>query len=185
MRHIIRLFLDDLSVYREGILAQGFWALEIHRFGRFTLRIRPRPLRAVFRAVHIFLSKLSEIAFGISLPAQAQIGRRLLIEHFGGIIVHGSAVIGDDCIIRQGVTIGMSHRERYSEAPRIGDRVDIGAGAKLLGGISIGDDAAIGANAVVLHDVPANHAAVGVPAVNRPRRNVPLAEPIAPVAAGR
>ena len=178
---IIKLFLDDLSVYREGLLAQGFWALQIYRFGRFTLAIRPRPLRAVFRAVHILLMKISEMVFGISLPAQAQIGRRLMIEHFGGIIVHGFAVIGDDCIIRQGVTIGISHRERHTEAPRIGNRVDIGAGAKILGGIAIGDDAAIGANAVVLRDVPANNSAVGVPAINRPRRIVVVSEPTSPL----
>ena len=79
-------------------------------------------------------------------------------------------MIGDDVTVRQGVTIGNRHLERPLDVPRIGNRVNIGAGAKILGAVMIGDDVSIGANAVVLKDVPSNSTAVGVPAIVRPRR---------------
>ena len=104
------------------------------------------------------------------------LGRRFVIEHVGAIVVSGAATFGDDCIIRQGVTVGLRHTGDL-RCPRIGNRVDIGAGAKLLGGITIGDDAAIGANAVVLTDVPAGCAAVGIPAKIIPRKHAPTEQP--------
>jgi serine O-acetyltransferase len=114
----------------------------------------------------------SQILTGIDLPCEVTIGHRFRIEHFGGIIVSGDTVIGDDCILRNGVTIGM---KKIGEpgSPVIGNRVEIGAGAKILGKIHIGDDAQIGANAVVIRDVPAGHIAVGIPARNIPRKDLP------------
>ena len=76
-----------------------------------------------------------------------------MIEHFGGIVVHGSSVIGDDCIIRQGVTIGNRRLDDPLGAPTLGSRVNVGAGAKILGRVTIGDDVNIGANAVVITDI--------------------------------
>ena len=105
---------------------------------------------------------------GIELPCETTVGRRVVIEHFGGIIISGDAVIGDDVVIRNGVTIGL-RRTGEKGAPVIGNRVDIGTGAKILGAIKIGDDVVIGANAVVLQDIPANSLAVGVPAKIKPR----------------
>ena len=81
----------------------------------------------------------------------------------------GDSALGDDVVIRNGVTIGL-RRTGVPGSPKIGDRVDIGAGAKILGSITVGDDAIIGANAVVLHDVPPNCVAIGVPARILPRR---------------
>lgn len=164
---------EDLRGYREGLLAQGFWALQVYRFGHARFGVRSPWIRKPWGALHLLLAKFIELSCGISIGATAQIGRRLVIEHFGGIVIHGHAVIGDDCMIRQGVTIGNKNRERPLEAPTIGSRVDIGAGAKLLGAIYIGDDSSIGANAVVLIDVPANAIAVGVPAILKPRRATP------------
>ena len=77
-------------------------------------------------------------------------------------------VIGDDCVLRQGVTLGNRYLDRPGDAPVLGRRVNVGAGAKLLGPVQIGDDAVIGANAVVLHDVPAGATVVGIPAVPSP-----------------
>ena len=114
--------------------------------------------------MHYALLKLSEVFFGICIPPKVKIGRRLVIEHFGPTVIHGLTEIGDDCVIRQGVTIGNRYHDRPAEAPKLGNRVDVGAGAKILGGIVIGDDVAIGANAVVLVDVPSGCTAVGVPA---------------------
>jgi len=96
------------------------------------------------------------------------LGRRFRIDHFGGIIISGDAVFGDDCVVRNGVTVGLRNTGMRG-SPVIGNRVDIGAGAKILGPIRIGDDVAIGANAVVLKDVPSNSIAVGIPARILPR----------------
>jgi serine O-acetyltransferase len=123
------------------------------------------PLSFVYRVLKL----LSQILTGIDLPCEAAVGRRFTIEHFGGIIVSGDASFGDDCVIRNGVTVGL-RRTGVRGAPQIGDRVDIGAGACILGPIRVGNDVAIGANAVVLTDVPDNSIAVGVPAVIRPKK---------------
>ena len=91
------------------------------------------------------------------------------IDHFGGIIISGDAIFGDDCVIRNGVTVGLKDTgDRGS--PILGNRVDIGAGAKILGPIHIGDNVSIGANAVVLRSVPSNSIAVGIPARVLPRK---------------
>lgn len=162
--NFFKQFLEDKKVFREGWLAQGFWALQIYRFGHLRYRFKAKLIRIVLGGVHLILHKIAEILFGISIGVNAQIGRRLNIEHFGAIIIHGNCAIGDDCIIRQGVTIGNRHLDKPYDAPKIGNNVSIGAGAKLLGGITIGNGASIGANAVVLTDVPDNAIAVGVPA---------------------
>lgn len=158
-------FFEDLRAYREGLMAQGFWALQVYRFGHARFKIRSALIRKPWGALHLVLSKLIEIICGVSIGATARIGRRLVIEHFGGIVIHGHAVIGDDCVVRQGVTIGNKTLDKPLDAPTIGSRVNIGAGAKLLGNITIGDDCAIGANAVVITDVPSGCIAVGVPAI--------------------
>ena len=144
---------------REGAFSLGFWTLQVYRLGHLRNRFKS-PLAAV----HLVLSKLAEIICGVTIGVSAKIGKRLVIEHSGAIVVHGNAVIGDDCIIRQGVTIGNKRMDRPLEAPHLGNRVNVGAGAKILGAVRIGDDADIGANAVVLIDVPAGALAVSVPA---------------------
>ena len=160
-------FFDDLKVYREGLLAQGFWALQIYRFGHARFKYESRAIRWPWAIVHTILSKFSEIFFGVFIGPKARIGRRLIIEHFGSIIIHGNTVIGDDCCVRQGVTIGNQNNHAPFDAPTIGSRVNIGAGAKVLGSIHVGNDVDIGANAVVIKNVPSNHIAVGVPAINK------------------
>ena len=147
----------------------GFWALVIYRFGRWRYGIRARWLRAPFSFAYKLLKFFGEMLLGIELPCETVIGRRLVIEHVGGIVISGDAVFGDDCILRNGVTVGLRNRMQRG-SPRLGDRVDIGAGAKLLGPIRIGNDVAIGANAVVLSDVPDNCIAVGIPARIKPRQ---------------
>jgi len=162
--------IEDYKCYREGVLAQGFWALQFFRFASIRYRFNRKILRAPFAIVYAFLSKFSQVFFGIYIGSHAQIGRRLTIEHFGCIVIHNNAVIGDDVIIRQGVTIGNRSLNAPLDAPTIGNRVSIGAGAKILGAVKIGDDVQIGANAVVISDVPDNCIAVGVPAVIKPRK---------------
>ncbi|CAM3257158.1 MULTISPECIES: serine O-acetyltransferase [Sphingomonas] len=155
---------EDRTLYREGWLAQGLWALAIHRLSAGRFARRRGVVRSLWGVAAKLAGKWAEFACGISLPETATIGRRLRIEHFGGIVVHGSTVIGDDCVLRQNVTLGNRSEARPLEAPILGNRVQIGAGAVVLGAVRIGDGAIIGANAVVLSDVPAGAIAVGNPA---------------------
>ncbi|MGG7564615.1 serine O-acetyltransferase [Rhodovulum sp. DZ06] len=110
------------------------------------------------------------------IPLNARIGGGLILPHATGIVIHPEAEIGPNCLVFQNVTIG--RREGAAGAPKIGGRVDIGAGAVILGDVSIGDQAIIGANAVVTRDVPPGGVAMGVPA--RVVRVMDAAPPAAP-----
>jgi serine O-acetyltransferase len=161
---------EDWRTYDKNLLSQGLWVMFVYRLGRWRYTIRRRWLRLPFSFLYKLLKTLSEILTGIDLPCEATVGRRFRIDHFGGIVISGDAVFGDDCIIRNGVTVGLRNTGKRA-SPVIGDRVDMGAGAKVLGAICIGNDVAIGANAVVLCDVPSNSIAVGIPARVKPKRN--------------
>jgi serine O-acetyltransferase len=160
---------EDWRMYEGSVSRQGLWVMVVYRFGRWRYQVNPRALRLPLSLIYRFLKLLSQILTGIDLPCEVIIGKRFCIEHFGGIIVSGDAVFGDDCVIRNGVTIGL-RRTGQRGAPVFGDRVDIGAGAVILGTIHVGNDVSIGANAVVLQDVPAGSIAVGVPAQIRPKK---------------
>ena len=159
---------DDLRAHGGKWGAQGFWAMVVYRYGRWRYRIRPAIIRKPFSLIYHVLFKFVQIITGIQMPCEVDVGRNFVIDHFGGIIISGYAKFGDNCRVRNGVVIGIRRIEEKS-APVIGNNVDIGAGAKLLGPIRIGNNVVIGANAVVLCDVPDNSIAVGVPAVIRPR----------------
>jgi serine O-acetyltransferase len=128
------------------------------------MSVKNRVLRAPLSILYRFLFRRVRNGYGIELPYSVTLGRRIIIEHQGAIVIHGNCVIGDECIIRQGVTIGNRYLNRPLEAPRLGRRVNLGAGAKILGGITLGDDVVVGANAVVLNDVPSGITVVGIPA---------------------
>jgi serine O-acetyltransferase len=160
---------EDWRTYEGNPWRQGLWVMLVYRFGRWRYTVRAGLVRKPLSFVYRLLAALSQILTGIELPCEVTVGRRLRIDHFGGIIVSGDAVLGDDVVLRNGVTIGLKHTG-VRGAPVIGNRVDIGAGAKILGPITIGDDVVIGANAVVVTDVPSNSVALGVPARVRPRR---------------
>ncbi len=160
---------EDWRTHDRQWSRHGFWVLLIYRFGRWRYRIAWRPARFLFSFLYKVLHFLAVMILGTELPCEATLGSRFCIEHVGGIVISGDAVFGDDCTIRNGVTVGL-RRRGVRGSPRLGNRVDIGAGAKLLGSIVIGDDAAIGANAVVLSDVAADSIAVGIPARVMPRK---------------
>ncbi|MFC6646334.1 serine O-acetyltransferase [Granulicella cerasi] len=167
---------EDWHAHNKDWTRQGFWVMVVYRFGRWRYGIKPRVLRVPFSFLYKFMKFWADCVLGAEIPCEVQIGRRLSIEHTGTIVVSGDAKLGDDCVLRHGVTLGLRNRGRRG-SPQLGDRVDIGAGAKLLGPITVGDDVAIGANAVVLQDIPSNHIAVGNPAVIKPRKTLPpLAE---------
>lgn len=155
---------EDWIAHGRDWTLPGFRAVAVYRFGVWRMGIRAKILRWPFSVVYRALFRRVRNHYGIELPFSAQLGRRVIIEHQSGIVIHGDAEIGDDCIIRQGVTLGNRSLDQPRLAPKLGCRVNVGAGAKLLGGVHIGDGAQIGANAVVLCDVPAGKTAVGIPA---------------------
>lgn len=118
--------------------------------------------------VYRFWSVISQA----EIPLETQMGGGLFLPHPNGIVVHPRAVIGPNCMILQQVTIGVAEG---TQAPVIGGHVDIGAGAKIIGGVQVGDHAIIGANAVVTLNVPANTVARGIPARIFPRTSHPKA----------
>jgi serine O-acetyltransferase len=115
------------------------------------------------------LSQATRAATGIEIHPGAQLGRRLFIDHGMGVVIGETSVVGDDVVLFHGATLGGKSMRRGKRHPTLGDNVVVGAGAKVLGAVWIGDGAQIGANAVVVKDVPAYAVAVGVPAVIRPR----------------
>lgn len=157
------LVREDYRTQEHGGLSQGFWALFWHRFGNWRMSVRPRALRIPLSVLYKIGAKLTEWFCGIDLPYTVVVGRRVRIEHFGGMILIARA-IGDDVTIRQNTTFGLIRRNNLREWPVIGDRADIGVGAAILGPVTIGRGATVGANAVVLKDVPEGATAVGVPA---------------------
>ncbi len=153
----------DLQTYEGDWSRAGFWVMLVYRFGRWRYTIRYGLIRKPFSLLYKILFRLVQILTGIELPCEATVGPKLRIDHFGGIIISGYTIIGRNCVLRPGVVIGL-RRVSEPQSPHIGDNVDIGAGAKILGPIRIGNNVNIGANAVVLQDVPDNSTVVGVPA---------------------
>lgn len=158
------LFARDVARYRalgpRGRLAglafclraPGVHASAAYRLGRWALGL-PRALRLLVDPAYWVLQLAVHVLWGIEISRHARIGPGLYIGHSGGIVVSSQAVIGARCALSQGVTIGVSGREG---APRLGDDVYVGAGAKVLGPVRVGNNAKIGANAVVYRDLPDN-----------------------------
>jgi len=186
MLHFLKhgdLGLDLLRYGLHGKLAwhePSLYVVVWYRFGRWIMSQRSPLVRLLLRALHTPVFALLTLLTGIHLPRHAKIGGGLRIWHFGCIVINPDAVIGGNCTLRHGVTIG-TRREDH-DVPILGDNVDIGAGAKLLGRIRVGDNVSVGANAVVLHDVPSGHIAVGVPARSLKRATVSPAAVAAPEA---
>ena len=146
---------------RAWVLQPSYWAVLVYRFGRWST-YGPRFMRKPAHLIYFGAYSITRLVTGIDLPRSARIGPGLMIHHFGGVIINPRASIGDRCTLRHGVTIGDRHGG--VDVPVIGDDVNIGAYAQILGGIKIGDGASIGAMTVVLNDVPAGATAVGNPA---------------------
>jgi serine O-acetyltransferase len=143
-------FLEVLMLY------QGLHALINHRIAHFFYKMR---LFFLARLV----SQCSRFATGIEIHPGARIGKRFFIDHGMGVVIGETAIIGDDVLLYQGVTLGGTGLEKGKRHPTIGNNVVIGTGAKVLGNITVGDNSYIGANSVVIKDVPPNSTVVGVP----------------------
>lgn len=134
----------------------GLQALVFHRFAHFLYRLR-LPL------LPRFVSHVSRFLTGIEIHPGAQIGSGVCIDHGMGIVIGETAIIGDYCLIYQGVTLGGTGKETGKRHPTLGRNVVVGAGAKVLGNLQIGNNVRIGAGSVVLRDVPSDCTVVGVP----------------------
>jgi serine O-acetyltransferase len=166
------LLAEDFATHGHDPLSPGFWALAVCRFGNWRMS-RPRYLRPPLTAAYRFARQAAVALWGIDLPYNSRIGRRLQIQHHGGFFL-GARSVGDDVIIRHAATIGLANRHAH-RAPQIGNRVEIGPGACIVGDISVGDDAFIGPNTVVATSVPA-----GATALGNPGRLVDLAKLVEP-----
>ena len=162
----------DLRTYGYDWTRQGFWVMVVYRFGRWRYTLRIPPVRKCCSLIYKFLYKAVQVATSIELPCEVPVGRNFRIDHFGYIVVSGFARFGDNCVLRSGVVVGLQRVEDPG-APAIGNNVDIGTGAKVLGKITVGNNVLIGANSVVLTDVPDNSVAVGIPARILPRKQTP------------
>ena len=151
---------EDYAVHHKDWSRPGFRAIAVYRLGHWRLGVRSRLIRGVIGLFYWRLFRFVRNVYGIEIAATAKIGRRLEIAHQGAIVLHAFATVGDDCVIRQGVTLGVGGLNRAEDfaqsGPLIGDRVDFGAGCKVVGKVTIGDDVNIAPNAVVLTNVPAN-----------------------------
>lgn len=128
------------------------------------------------RGLARFLARRTQRRYGVDIHPAAQVGRRLVIDHGVGVVIGQTAVIGDDCLIYQGVTLGMTGKKTGKRHPTLGDRVMVGAGAIVLGDIVVGDDVRVAAGSVVLHDVPACSTVAGNPAKVVRSRTCPMLE---------
>ncbi|MCW2349562.1 serine O-acetyltransferase [Sphingobium sp. B12D2B] len=168
-KDMCQLVREDYAAHGREWTRPGFRTLFWHRFGNWRMTVRSKLLRAPLSMIYRWGYRHCRNVYGIEIPYTATIGRGVIVEHQGGIVVHGASIIGDGSIIRQNCTLGLRSLQRLDEAPIIGRNVNIGAGAVIMGCVTIGDGAAIGANAVVMTDVPPGALAVGVPAVVKVR----------------
>src|SRR6202521_6239136 len=134
----------------------GFHALQLHRFSHLLWKVKLRWLAR-------FMSHIGRFLTGVEIHPGATIGRRVFIDHGMGVVVGETAEIGDDCTLYHGVTLGGTSWNKGKRHPTLGRGVVVGAGAKILGPITIGDGAKVGSNAVVVKDIPAGATVVGVP----------------------
>jgi len=144
------------SLWEVFFLYPGFHAILAHRVNHALWRLG-------FRFLARALSQIVRFLTGIEIHPGAKIGRRVVIDHGMGVVIGETAEVGDDCVLYQGVTLGGTGKEKGKRHPTLGRGVLVGAGAKVLGAITVGDYAKIGAGAVVLRDVPPHATVVGVP----------------------
>ena len=160
--------IEDIRAYKKNdpaarsvaeilLLYNGLHATIDYRIAHW---LHTHGLRFLARSI----SQWSKLWTGIEIHPGAKIGRRLVIDHGTGIVIGETAVIGDDCLLYQGVTLGMTGKHGGKRHPTLGNNVMVGAGTIVLGDIHVGDDVKVAAGSVVIHDVPANTTVAGNPA---------------------
>jgi serine O-acetyltransferase len=163
-------FSEDIARYKsmghsrkQLWLNPAVWAIAIHRFGNWLYVTKPSVVvRFPLKVVHLFVYMFSELVMEMCLDPQATIGGGLYIAHIGGIHINPEAIIGSNCNLTHGITIGASAMGRQG-SPTVGNNVYIGTGATLVGKIKIGNGAKIAANTLVITNVPDGATVMGVP----------------------
>lgn len=164
------LIREDYETHGRDFFSQGFWAIAVHRFGNWRMGIRNGLLRAPFTLLYRILAKNVQWFCGIDLMYTVKVGRRVRIWHHGGMTLE-ALEIGDDVHIRQNTTFGLrQHGDPRWLKPIIGKDCQIGAGAVIVGPITIGEGSTIGANVVLAQDVPPNSIVTVPKPVIRPLR---------------
>lgn len=173
----LRTLREDLAAARahdpaargdveNAIVYSGLHAVWLHRLSH-RMWLGGGPGRAAARII----SQFGRFLTGIEIHPGASIGRRFFIDHGMGVVIGETADIGDDCMLYHGVTLGGVALKQVKRHPTLGDRVTVGAGAKILGPVEIGDDSSVGANAVVIKSAPADSIVVGIPGVAKSARS--------------
>lgn len=155
-RSIARRDPAACGVWQVMLFYSGYHAVIVHRLAHWMHR---HHMRCLARGV----SQLNRFFTGIEIHPGAKIGRRLFIDHGMGLVIGETAEIGDDCTLYHGVTLGGTGKDKGKRHPTLGNCVLVGAGAKILGPFRVGDNTLIGANSVVLHEIPDDATVVGVP----------------------
>lgn len=166
LKAIKELYLDAKNISKKDpasknvlyviLLYPGFHALLLYRIAHFLNNLE---LKFIARLI----SQLARFLTGIEIHPGAVIGKRLFIDHGMGIVIGETTTIGNNCTIYHGVTLGGTGKDKYKRHPDLGNNVIVGCGAKVLGPIKVGDNVKIGANSVVLKEVPENSTVVGIP----------------------
>lgn len=160
-----REYDSSSSALRLLLFNQGLWACACYRAGRHLNDHRlPPVLRHLVMAGYHLWWKWVEMATGISISPDCRIGSGLYIGHFGQIILHSDVVMGERCNLSQGVTLGLARKGDTWGVPRVGNRVYIAPGAKVIGPITLADGTVVGANAVLTNDTQENEIVAGIPA---------------------
>jgi serine O-acetyltransferase len=141
----------------------GFQAVLAHRLLHFLWNINLGFLNCFYRTIIRFLQYLVKIVTNIEIHPAAVIGKNFFIDHGSGVVIGETTIIGDDVVLYQGVTLGGVSTKNEKRHPTLGNNIVVGAGAKILGNITISDYVQVGANSVVLKDVPSHSTVVGIP----------------------
>lgn len=150
-----KIVAEDFRVHRRDITKPGFQTLFVHRVGVYATSL-PRILSLPLDIFYALGYRFCRAFYGIEVRRTAQLGRRLEIGHQHGIVLHDYLRIGDDCVIRQGVTFGISNEWEPGKGPVVGNHVSFGVGAVIVGNVTIGDNVSVGPNCVVSADVPSD-----------------------------
>jgi len=153
---LVNLIHEDWCVNFRDWTMPGFRALAVHRFGTWLTDRSGGIMRWGLMKLYQAMYRYIRNHYGIEIPLTAKVGRRLRLVHQSGIIFHWRAEIGDDCVVRQNVTLGaVSSDKTINKGPKIGNHVQVGVGVVIFAGITIGDGVVIGPNAVVMSNIPA------------------------------
>lgn len=167
---LLSLVAEDLKTHGGNVLAPGFLALAVHRFGNWRMGLRSQLVRAPMTAAYRTAQGAVTTLFGIDIPYTSKLGRRIRIDHHGAVYI-GVWSMGDDVIVRHSVTVGLVRRNA-TRAPIIGNGVELGPGACVVGEISVGDGCYVAGNTVLADSLPEGMAAIGVPARQVPKKQL-------------